>query len=106
MPIVNRPLTDLNNVDEHYEGLVKRQAKNNKNHYTSRNYASFPSGSTVVGQCKDGGPWTHGTVFGRGNHNHNRSYMICTTKTGHIVTRNSKHIKAIAIIAEQYLQDQ
>ena len=57
--------------------------------------------------CEDGGPWTHGTVVGRGDHKHNnRSYMICITKTGQIVTRNSKHVKATPITAEQYLLDQ
>ena len=51
--------------------------------------------------------WTHGTVVGIGNHNHNnRSYIIRFTKTGCIITRNSKHIKTTPITAEQYLRDQ
>ena len=54
-------------------------------------------------QWEDGGPWTHGT----GNDNHfNKSYTIRVTKTGCIITRNSKHIKTTLITAEQYLRDQ
>ena len=58
-------------------------------------------------QQENGGPWTHGTVVGRDDHNHgNRSYTIRLTKTGCIINRNSKHIKAKPITAEQYLRDQ
>ena len=47
------------------------------------NFASLLIGSTVVVQCNDGGPWTHGMIEGKGNHNHHdRSYNICITKTG------------------------
>ena len=68
------------------------------NHVTFRNYASFSLGSTVVGEHKDGGWWTHDIVVGRGDHNHNNwSCLICTTHTGQIVTRTSKHIKATPI---------
>ena len=94
MPIVNRPVINSNNSDQHkddqhYEAVVKRQTKDDKNHDTFRNYASFPLGSTVVVQCKDGGQWTHDTVVGTADYNlNNRSYMICITKTSQIVTRN------------------
>ena len=54
---------------------------NDKNHNTSGNYTSLPLGSTVVVQHKDGGLRTYGTDVGRGHHNHNRSYMVCITKT-------------------------
>ena len=82
MPIVNRPLINSNN-DEHYKALVNRQTKNDKNNDTFRNYVSFSIGSTVVFQCDDGGPWTPGTVVGRGDDAcNNRSYMIHITKTG------------------------
>ena len=56
MSIVNRPTIGLNNNDEHYEALVKRQTKNYKNHDTPIKYAFVPTGSTVAVQCKDGGP--------------------------------------------------
>ena len=77
MSIINRALIGLNNDDEHYEALIKRQTKNDKNHDTFRRYASISMGSTVVVQHEDGGSWTHGTVESKGNHNHNdRSYTI------------------------------
>ena len=76
MPIINRLQINLDNDDKHYEELVNRQAKNNKKYDTARNYYLFSIGSTEVVQWEDG-PWTHGTVFGRGDCNHNiRSYTI------------------------------
>ena len=60
-----------------------------------------------MAQQEDGGPLRHGTVVGRGDHNHNnRSYTLQVTKAGHIITRNSKHMKSTPITAEQYLRDQ
>ena len=77
MPMINRPHIGLNNGDEHYEALVKRQMKKGKNHGTLQSYASIPIGSTVAVQCKDGAPWTHGIIEGGSSHNHNnRSYTI------------------------------
>ena len=71
MPKINKPLIGQNNNDEHYDELVKRQMKNDKNHDTPRIYASIPIGSTVVVQCEDGGPWTHGAVESKGDQNCN-----------------------------------
>ena len=77
MPIYNRLPIHLDNKDECYEVLVNRQAKNDKKYDTARNYALFSIGSTVVVQHEDGKPWTHGTVVGTHDHNHNnRSYII------------------------------
>ena len=46
-------------------------------------------------------------MVGRGDHNHsNMSCMIQITKTGSVVTRDSKYIKATLITAEQHLSDQ
>ena len=84
--------------------LVNRQTKGDKNQGTPRNYVSIPTGSTVVVQHEDGGPWIYGTVKGKDDHNHHeRSYNICITRTGHFVTRDKKHIKPTQITAEQYL---
>ena len=95
LPIVNRLPINTNNEDEHYDMLVNRQTKNDKNNITFRNYASFSIGSTVAVHCRYGGPWTHGKDVGRGDHNHNnRSCIICISKTGQIVIRNRKHITA------------
>ena len=65
-----------------------------KTQVTPGNYVSILTGYTVVVQCEDGGPWTHGTVEGRGDHNHHeRSYNICITQSGQLVSRDRKHIK-------------
>ena len=107
MLIINRLLINSNNDDEHYEVLVTRQTRNDNNYDTSRKYDSFSIRSTVAVQWEDGGQWTHGTVVGRGNHSHSsRSYMIRISKTGWVVTRNSKHIKPTLIATRQYLRDQ
>ena len=82
MPISNRPSVSRDNVEEHYEVLIKRQTKDDKSQGTPKNYVSIPIGSTVVVQWEDGGPWTHGTIEVKGNHNHHdRSYYICIPKT-------------------------
>ena len=63
-------------------------------HDTHRNYTFIAIGSPVAVQQKDIDRWIHGTIVGKGDHNHhNRSYTICITKTGQLVTRSSKHIK-------------
>ena len=87
MPIINRIPINSDNDDNHYEALVKRQIRNDKNYDTVRNYDLFSIVSTVAVQREDGGPWTHGTIVGTDDHNHNnRSYTISVTRTGCIVT--------------------
>ena len=75
LPIISRPLIDINNDEEHYEALENRQIKYDKNQGTPRNYVSIPTGSTVVVQHKNGGPWTHCTVEGKGDHNHHKRIL-------------------------------
>ena len=107
MQIINKLPINSDHDDEYYEALVNRQGMNDKKYDTARNYYLFSIGSIIVVQWQNGGLWTHGTVVGGGDHNHNnRSYTIRITKTGHIITRNSKHIKTTPITAEQYLRDQ
>ena len=48
MQINNRIPINSDNDDDHYEALVKRQKRNNKNYDTSRNYDLFSIGSTVA----------------------------------------------------------
>ena len=80
--------------------MIKKQG-------TSRNYVSILTGSAVVAQCEGGGLWTHGTIKGKGDHNHHeRSYNILITQTGQLVTIDRKYIKPTHITAEQYLWDQ
>ena len=97
MPIINRPLIKSSNDGYHYEEWLKRQMKNDKSHDASRNYASIPIGCVVVVQWEEDGPWTHGTVEGKGDHNRNRYYTIHITKTAQHITRNSKHVKTTPI---------
>ena len=55
MAILNWPpvITDKN--DEYYDTLIQRQANDEKNYDTLRNYNSIPIESTVVVQREDGG---------------------------------------------------
>ena len=85
----------------------KDKQKNYKKYDTTRNYTLSATGSIVAVQGEDGDSWTHGKKVGNRECNHNnQSYIIWVTKTGRTITRNSKHIKAKPITAEQYLQDQ
>ena len=81
--IINRPQVGRDYDREHYEVLMKRQTKDDKNKGTPKNYVSIPIGSTVAVQREDWGLWTHGTIEGKGDQNHHdRSYHICITKAG------------------------
>ena len=83
MSIISRLPVGINNYEEHYAALVNRQMKDGKNQGTPRNYVSIPTGSTAAVQCEGGGLWIHGTVEGKGDHNHHeRSYNIHIKKTG------------------------
>ena len=87
MPVINRPPTGIDTDDEHHKVIMERQTKNDKDKDTYNNFVSLPIGSTVAAQHEDGAPWTHVTIEGKGNHNHHdRSYHICITKTGRLVT--------------------
>ena len=93
MPIISRPPTG----EDYYEVLVlvlvNRQTKNDKNQGTPRNYDSILTGFTVAVKCGDGTLWIHGTIEGKGDHNHHeRSYNICITKKGPLITTDRKHI--------------
>ena len=72
-----------------------------------QNFVSLPKESTVVVQWEDRGPWTHGTIEDKDNHNHHdRCYKICITKTEKIITQNRWHIRPTPISLEQYLCNQ
>ena len=77
MPIINRVPICKDNDGEHHKVLVERQTKNNKKYDTLRNYTLLPIRFTVAVQRKDGDRWTHGTIVGKGDYNHNnQSYII------------------------------
>ena len=87
MPIINRPPVGRDKDEEHYEVLIKKQTKDDKNQGTPRNYVSVPIGSNVAVQQEDGELWIHGTIEVKGNQNrHDRSYYIHITKTDQLVT--------------------
>ena len=104
MPVLDRKPVSVDNDDEHHKKLMHRQGKNNTNNDTSQVFVSIPTQSTVVVQQEDGGPWTHGTIVGMGNHNHHsRSYKIQVITTGRIITCNRQHIKPTPVTAEDYM---
>ena len=81
--MIDRRPVSVDNDDKHHTKLMCRQSKNDTNNDASHVFAFIPIGSTVAVQQEDGGPWTHGTIVGRGNHNHhNQSYNIQVTITG------------------------
>ena len=107
IPVINRALIITSNDDDHCEALVERQEVTGKNYNTLSNYNSILIRSNAAGKCEDSGPPTHGTIIDKGDHNHNDwSYRVWVMKTGWLITRSSKHMKAIPIRAEQYLRDQ
>ena len=71
--------------DDHHNKLVDRQQKNNND--ASPVFACIPIGSAVAVQQEDSWLWTHGMIFGIGNHDYlNRSYMIQLTTNGRHIT--------------------
>ena len=70
MPVIDRKPVSIDNDDEHHIKLIHRQGKNHTNNDASQVFASIPIGSTVAVQWEDGGPWTHGMIIGKGDHNH------------------------------------
>ena len=91
MPVISRPLVGIDSDDEHHKVIIKRQTKNEKDKDTSKNFVPLPTGSTVAVECEDGGLWIHGTIEGKGDHNHrNRSYII------HITDRKISYMKQTA----------
>ena len=103
---MDRKPINIDNGDVHHKNLMHRQGKNDQNNDTSKIFMSIHIGSTVAVQ-QDGGPWTHGTVMGKGDqNNHNRSYKIQVTNSGRIITCNRQHIKPTPITAEDYIHYQ
>ena len=107
MPVIDKKLISIDNDDEHHKNLTQRQGKNDQNKDTSQIFVSIPIGSTVVVQWENGGPWAHGTIIGKGDHNHhNRLYKIQVIATGRIITYNRQHIKPTPITTEDYMHYQ
>ena len=63
MSILNRPLINTNNTDDHYKTLVKWQTEGGKIYDTLRNFYSISIGYTVVVQSDDGALRMHGAII-------------------------------------------
>ena len=103
MPVLDcKPLVEDFDDDCHAK-LIERQQKNNTD--TSAIFLCIPIGSAVAVQQENGGPWTHGTVVGTGDHNHHdKSYTIQLTTNGRCIICNRHHIKPTAVTADTYIQ--
>ena len=105
MPVVDQKSLGQDHDDDHHIKLVERQRKNDND--TSPVFSNIPIGSAVAVQCKDSSLWTHGTVVGKGDHNHHdRSYVIQLTINGRHISRNRHHINPTTITVDTYLQHQ
>ena len=102
--IDHKPLVEDCDDDCHAK-IIERQQNNNND--TAVTFSCISIGSAVVVQQEDGGPWTHGTVVGIGNHNHHdKSYTIQLTTNGRCITCNRHLIKPAAVTADTYIQYQ
>ena len=87
IPVLDRKPEGEDYDDKHHSRLVDRQHKNDND--ASPMFTFIPIGSAVAVQQKDGGPWTHGTIVGTGDHNHNiHSYTIQFTTNGRRITNS------------------
>ena len=103
MPVIDHKPLVKDCDDDHHNKLIERQQKNTNE--ASAIFPCIPIGSAVVVQQEDGGPWTHGTIVGMGNHNHHdKSYMIQLITNGRCITCNRCHIKPTAVTADAYIQ--
>ena len=68
---------------------------------------SFPIGSTMAVQCRDGGPYMPGLIEETNNTDQNgQSYIIRVIKRGTLIMHNTRNIHRISITMEQYIQEQ
>ena len=105
MPVVDHKPIGQDCNDDHHSKLVDRQGKNDQD--TSPLFSNIPIGSTVAVQYEDGGPWIHGTVVDKGDHNHHdRSYVIQLTTNGRCILRNRWHVRLTTVTADKYIQHQ
>ena len=87
MPVLDCKPIRQGHDDDHYGKLMDRQHKNDND--TPPVFSYIPIGSAVAVQQEDGGPWTHGMVVDRGDHNHHgRSYTIQLTTISRCITWN------------------
>ena len=90
---------DINQIQEVLEHKQEHMKLNHDNKLSDRSQPEIlPIGTQVMVQKEDTGPWTHGTITDHNKAKHNmRSYRIKLSLTGHVVTRNTKHIRKTVI---------
>ena len=77
---------------------MERQAKADMNYHNLRNYEYIPVASTVSSSVRGWDTISLGTVIDKGDHNHNdQKYRVWVSKTGWLITRNSKNVKETPI---------
>ena len=89
---MNGELISFNADDKPYETLKACQDKYLKGSDTKKNFPSFPIGSTVAVQHKDGGPWAHKVVEEADNTDHSGWSYIISDKTGRLIVYNVRHM--------------
>ena len=72
---------------------------NHKNKPSDRSEPEIlPISTQVIAQREDTGAWTHDTIIDYNKAEHNmRSYRIKLSVTGHVVTKNTRHIRKMVI---------
>ena len=77
LPLINKEPININNDNVQYEALKVHQGKYVKNTDTCKDLLSFPIGSMVADQHKEGGQWIHGFIKEANKSGHTRrSYII------------------------------
>ena len=77
----------------------------NKDSDITKDSLSFPIGSTVAMQCKDGRPWMHGVSEEANNSDcDGQSYIVRETKTDRLIMWNTRHNTPVT--TERHFQQQ
>ena len=99
-----RPAIGCDNDDCNHSALINRQLQTSKKMLILTKPISFlPTQTTAAMQQEDREPHMHRTVVGHGSDDHKgRSYNIRMTKTGCIITRMKRYIKANPISVDDY----
>ena len=98
---IGREPVNFSKDDEYYKVLKSRQETCTKNSDTHKDYI-FSSGSTVVVQREDRGPWMHAVIM-HGNSNDTVAILLSAgEKDGQ--NTYTKHIRPKPVTVKQYLK--
>ena len=73
---IGREPMNVNKYDEYYEALKSRQEAFSKGNDIHKDSILFSSGSTVVVQMENRGPWTHGIIESNSIDHQGQSYQV------------------------------